>query len=226
MTNNGALAKIRWRDPKTSDISEFVLMEGATATIGRSSGNDICIPEQHVSRQHAVITYRDGFFMIQDLDSANGTFVNDEKISDEFPLAAGDEIRLYVPTLQFMAVDEGDYEEAEATGTLIPAVQNTGQGRLIVTNGPREGDVYLLQLPEVLIGRATQNATWQIALLDPAVSRPHAKLVLEENVWMVYDLGSSNGTLINNTAVNEKARPLRDGDILTMGATLLLFRGG
>lgn len=226
MTENGALAKIRWRDPKTGSMQEFVLVEGATATIGRSSSNDICIPEQHVSRQHAVITYREGMFMINDLDSANGTFVNNEKISDEMPLMAGDEIRLYVPTLQFLAADAGDYEEAEKTGTLITAVPSGASGgRLIVTNGPREGDVYLLQLPEVTIGRATSNADWEIALLDPAVSRPHAKIVKMDDVWFLQDLGSSNGTLVNNNPVSEKGRALKDGDIITMGATMLLFRG-
>lgn len=226
MTDNGALAKVRWRDPKTNAIQEFVLMEGSTVSIGRASSNDICIPEQHVSRQHAVIKYRDGFFMINDLDSANGTFVNDQKIDDDFPLAAGDEIRLYVPVMHFLAADQDDYEEASKTGSLIPAVVSTGQGRIIITNGPREGDVHPLQLEEVLIGRATNKAAWQIALLDPAVSRPHARLQLVENIWMIFDEGSSNGTLVNNTPVTEKGRALLDGDIITIGATLLLFRAG
>jgi pSer/pThr/pTyr-binding forkhead associated (FHA) protein len=39
-------------------------------------------------------------------------------------------------------------------------------------------------------------------------------------------MGSANGTLVNGTPVNEKGRPLRDGDILTFGATLVLFRAG
>ena len=85
-----SLAKVTWQHPQTAAIQEYVLTEGSTATIGRQAGNDICIPEQHVSRQHAVINYRDGIFMITDLGSANGTFVNDRQLTEAFPLASGE----------------------------------------------------------------------------------------------------------------------------------------
>src|SRR5512145_3332917 len=132
-----SLAKITWKHPQTAVVQEFVLTEGATATIGRQAGNDICIPEQHVSRQHAVITYREGIFMIDDLGSANGTFVNDQALTESFPLASGDVIRLYVPVLYFSAtVTEEDQRNAEEMGTLITATINTGKGKLIITTGP------------------------------------------------------------------------------------------
>src|SRR5258706_14372703 len=127
------IAKVTWEDPSTNDKREFVLIEGATASVGRASTNDICIPERHVSRQHAVIAFRDGIFMISDLGSANGTFVNDRRLTDPFPLAHGDIIRLYVPTLIFSAiVTEEDQESARKTGSLIvPPVG--GAARLSVT---------------------------------------------------------------------------------------------
>ncbi len=222
-----SLAKVTWEHPQSGAIQEFVLSEGATATIGRQAGNDICIPEQHVSRQHAVINYRDGIFMISDLGSANGTFVNDRQLSEPFPLASGDEIRLYVPTLKFSAaVTEEDHRNAEEHGTLITATISTGKGKLIITTGPQEGSTIPLLLNKVTIGRATSKADWEIGLQDPSVSRPHARLELVDNNWIVYDMGSANGTLVNNTLVNEKGRALRDGDILTLGATIALFRTG
>jgi pSer/pThr/pTyr-binding forkhead associated (FHA) protein len=221
------LAKITWQHPQTEAIQEFVLAEGATATIGRQAGNDICIPEQHVSRQHAVINYRDGIFMITDLGSANGTFVNDRQLSEPFPLASGDEIRLYVPILKFSAtVTEEDQRNAEEHGTLITATASTGKGKLIITTGPQEGSTIPLLLKKVTVGRATSKADWEIGLQDPSVSRPHARLEIVDSNWIVYDLGSANGTLVNNTAVNEKGRALRDGDIITFGATIVLFRAG
>jgi pSer/pThr/pTyr-binding forkhead associated (FHA) protein len=227
MTDAPALAKIIWKHPQTGAIQEYVLTEGATATIGRQAGNDICIPEQHVSRQHAVINYRDGIFMITDLGSANGTFVNDRQLTEPFPLASGDEIRLYVPTMTFSAaVSEEDQRNAEEHGTLITATISTGKGKLIITTGPQEGSTIPLLLKKVTIGRATSKADWEIGLQDPSVSRPHARLELVDNVWVVHDLGSANGTLVNNVPVMEKGRALRDGDILTLGATLILFRAG
>lgn len=222
-----ALAKITWINPTSGDVREHLLMEGATASIGRSSANDISVPEQHVSRQHAVITYRDGVFMLNDLGSANGTFINDQRVTDAYPLASGDIIRLYVPTLTFSAaVTAEDQEQAERDGTLITASASTGKGQLVITTGPQEGQTIPLLLKEVTIGRATTKATWEIGLQDPSVSRPHARMRCEDDVWIVYDLGSANGTRINNTPVTGKGRHLRDGDIIAFGMTMVLFRSG
>lgn len=220
-----SLAKVTWTDPRTKETQEFVLTEGATASIGRMENNDICIPEQHVSRQHAVINYRDGIFMITDLGSANGTFVNDRQLDGPFPLASGDEIRLYVPVLHFSAtVTEEDERLAQEHGTLITPTNGTGKGKLIITTGPQEGHIIPLLLNKVTVGRATSKASWEVALQDPAVSRPHAQLELIDNVWVIRDMGSANGTLVNNSPVSEKGRHLRDGDLIAFGGTLVLFR--
>ncbi len=226
-SDHSPLAKIRWVDPLTNDAREFVLTEGATASIGRSSANDIRIAEQHVSRQHCVVRYRDGVFMIHDLKSSNGTFVNDELIAEPYPLFAGDIIRLYVPQLTFMAATTGDLEMAEETGRLIVASLAEGDGSLIITNGPQEGQTVTLQKERVVIGRATSSATWEIAVRDPSVSRPHARLERKDKRWHIYDLGSSNGTTVNNVRVNTKdGYALVDGDTIALGNALLLFRTG
>jgi pSer/pThr/pTyr-binding forkhead associated (FHA) protein len=223
--NQRGLAKITWRHPQSGQTQEYVLMEGATATMGRASSNDIYIPEQHVSRQHAVVSYREGIFMLTDLDSANGTFINDERISESFPLASGDIIRLHVPTLEFSAVvTEEEQRRAEEQGTIITATVSTGQGKLIITTGPQEGQVIPLLIDEVTVGRATSKANWEIALQDPSVSRPHARLERVHDVWVVCDLGSSNGTLVNENPVPPKGRALMDGDVITFGASLVIFR--
>jgi pSer/pThr/pTyr-binding forkhead associated (FHA) protein len=226
---SSALAKITWDDPQTGEHREYVLLAGATATIGRSADNQIHIPERHVSRQHAVISFRDGVFMLTDLGSANGTFVNDKRLSDPFPLAHGDVIRLYVPVLHFSAiVSEQEKERARLTGTLIVPVSGSGQPTLHITSGPQEGAVIPLLTPRVTIGRATRGATWDISLQDRAVSRPHCALALAEgNMWTIQDLGSANGTLVNGIPVGaDEAQPLADGAVITIGETTLLFRLG
>ncbi|HYO88624.1 MAG TPA: FHA domain-containing protein [Candidatus Limnocylindrales bacterium] len=221
------LAKIVWRDPLTDAVQEFVLAEGATASIGRLDTSDISIKEQHVSRQHAVINFRDGVFLITDLGSANGVFVNGERIHEPYPLASGDEIRLYVPVLHFFAiVSEDEMIHATQHGTLITAVSSTGKGSLLISNGAQEGQQIALLRPTLTVGRATSSAEWEICLQDPSVSRPHARLQLVESTWIVYDLGSANGTFVNGTPVNEKGRALRDGDVLTLGSAVTLFREG
>lgn len=223
MTEQEALAKLRWQDPQTGRLCEYVLLEGSTLTIGRSSNNDIQIAEQHVSRQHAVINYRDGIFMISDLGSSNGTFVNDQPVEQPFPLFAGDRIRLFVPQIEFMAVDADDVQMARQTGSLV-LPRGNGQGVLIVSNGPQEGQTIPLLLDDVKIGRATTNATWEIVLQDASVSRPHARMARNEQGWVLYDLNSSNGTSVNSDPVTVEGRLLKDGDTVVLGGTILLFR--
>jgi len=225
LDDNQPLAKLCWKDPTTQTRQEFLLTEGATATIGRSSNNDIQIPEQHVSRQHAVITYRDGIFMVDDLGSSNGTFVNDQKIEQPFPLFAGDKIRLFQPIVEFLAVVEG--ESIDENSQIIKATNPDGQGSLIVTNGPQEGQTIPLLLDQVTIGRATSTATWEILLQDPSVSRPHARLRKGDFQWTLTDLDSSNGTSVNGTLLEANAPEiLKDGDKVELGGSVLLFRTG
>lgn len=221
------IARVTWDDPTTGDSYEYLLGEGATATIGRLDACDIAIREQHVSRQHAVINYRDGVFMITDLGSVNGVYVNDQRITEPYPLMAGDVIRLYVPVMRFDTVDVNvDSPSLAEHRTLITATTPTGRAHLLVTNGPQEGNTIPLLVSRVTVGRATSKADWEICLQDPSVSRPHARMELIEGTWMLYDLGSANGTFVNGTAINEKGRNLRDGDVVTFGSTLTLFRMG
>lgn len=223
------LAKLTWNDPESGDRREFVLVEGATATIGRSPNNQIYIPERHVSRQHAVVSFRDGVFMISDLGSANGTFVNDKQLTDPFPLAHGDVIRLYVPIIDFSAiVTEEEHQQAKITGTLIVPIAAGGRPKLQVTSGPQEGAEIEILTPAIRIGRATRDATWDISLQDRAVSRPHCEIALQpDGGWAITDLGSANGTVVGGIpiAANEP-RPLQDGTVITVGETTLLFRLG
>lgn len=221
-----SLAKLIWADPQTAETHEYVLLEGATATIGRDESNIICINERHVSRQHAVINYRDGIFTLLDLGSANGTYVNDQRLEGMFPLKSGDTIRLFSPVLLFSAtVSESDQRRAAETGKLVaPAPSTTGSGELLITNGPHEGETIHLLLNRVTIGRATNSAQWEICLQDPTVSRPHARLERVDDHWLVRDLGSSNGTQLNGERLGEAPRPLQDGDVLCVGNTVALFR--
>jgi pSer/pThr/pTyr-binding forkhead associated (FHA) protein len=223
------LAKLTWTDPESGERREFVLVEGATATIGRSPNNQIYIPERHVSRQHAVVSFRDGVFMISDLGSANGTFVNDKQLTDPFPLAHGDVIRLYVPIVEFSAiVTEEEHQQAKMTGTLIVPITGGGRPKLQVTSGPQEGAEIEILTPSIRIGRATRDATWDISLQDRAVSRPHCEIAQQEDgLWAVTDLGSANGTIVNGIPMEANApRPLQDGAVIMVGETTLLFRLG
>jgi len=69
-------------------------LTGATVTIGRQADNTIVLADQQVSRHHASLSWQGGSYVVQDLDSANGTFVNERQISGPQRLRHGDVLRL------------------------------------------------------------------------------------------------------------------------------------
>lgn len=222
------IARIVWENPKTGAVMEYLLLEGATVTIGRSSSNDICIPERHVSRRHAIIRFRDGGFLIDDLGSANGTFVNDLAVSEPYLLLGGDVIRLFVPELRFEAYAAGTPRAAATSSMVITPTRAGDNPYLVVTAGEQEGAEFRLLKPRMRIGRVVPNAAWEICLDDRAVSRPHCQLErLDDGGWQVTDLRSANGTRVNGEGLPpEDPQRLQDGDLLAVGATRLLFRVG
>lgn len=70
-----------------------LLMEKPGITIGRSSGNTVRIPDNRLSRTHARIERDDLGFLLTDLRSANGTWLNHRRVASE-RLLQGDEIRV------------------------------------------------------------------------------------------------------------------------------------
>ncbi len=63
-------------------------------TIGRSNQNNIAIKDPYISKQHMRIVEDEGDFYLEDLNSANGTFINGDRVMDAVRLENGDSIRL------------------------------------------------------------------------------------------------------------------------------------
>ena len=61
-------------------------------TIGRVQGNDIILPKGNVSKRHSRIVLKDGKFIIVDLKSTNGTYVNGRKITSPLVVKGSDKI--------------------------------------------------------------------------------------------------------------------------------------
>jgi serine phosphatase RsbU (regulator of sigma subunit) len=89
---------------------------------------------------------------------------------------------------------------------------------LTIQSGLLKGQQFRLDRNTV-IGR---GATADLSLADPGVSRRHASLQRHEDGWVVEDLGSANGTLVNTRRVSGATR-LQDGDVIGVGAVLVVF---
>ena len=92
---------------------------------------------------------------------------------------------------------------------------------LLVKKGQFEGQAFDFAGGEILIGR---DETCSIMLEnDSMVSRHHAKVFCDDKgVWCLADLGSANGTLLNNVAV--ATSPLKENDSISVGGTTFIFK--
>src|SRR5690606_4349855 len=63
-------------------------------SLGRHPNNSIQLLDKIVSKEHCILEQREGGFVLRDLGSLNGTYVNGERVRGEMPLRHGDEIAL------------------------------------------------------------------------------------------------------------------------------------
>ncbi|MBL9023998.1 MAG: GGDEF domain-containing protein [Myxococcales bacterium] len=92
---------------------------------------------------------------------------------------------------------------------------------VVVLAGTNVGEMYRLDGVEVVVGRAS-NAN--IRLNDDGISRRHARIFLEAGKYLIEDLGSANGTLVNGLRIAMK-QVLEDGDKIRLGPTTILKFG-
>jgi diguanylate cyclase (GGDEF)-like protein len=83
------------------ELGRRIQLGAAPFQIGRSTRNDLPLDQESVSRHHARIAFDGSLYWIQDLNSTNGTFVNDEPIHEQ-PLRDGDQVRIGRSILKFM----------------------------------------------------------------------------------------------------------------------------
>jgi pSer/pThr/pTyr-binding forkhead associated (FHA) protein len=204
---------------------ELFLYDTDTVEIGREPGNAVVLDVGQISRRHAVLTCRDDSFEVQDLGSVNGTQVNGEPISGPYLLRDGDQIKLWDVTLTFNLLQQNVHPQI-TIGREPTLVVHTGapQPCLVISAGAQEGLKILLVPGTMVIGRATAHSEeLDIALQDRAISRPHARIEGTEHGFALADMGSANGTLLNGEEIGEPTL-LRDGDVIVMGETTLIFR--
>ena len=143
-------------------------------TIGRVQGNDIMLAKGNVSKRHARLTYRDGRFIISDLNSTNGTYVNRRRISQATIVREGDRVYVgdYVLRVEVPGTDAapslrpGDAVSARSVGVAVsaPATERSGaEGAARPPAPPRGG-----RHP----GQPRLPPTSRDPLAGPAVARP------------------------------------------------------
>ena len=109
----------------------------------------------------------------------------------------------------------------ETVASMLPAavrLSEPGAAYLVIIYGTDLGRRIPLGAADVECGRVMQT---DIPLDDDAVSRKHARFAWTGSSYIVRDLGSTNGTFVND--VNVKERTLHDGDQIKIGRTIFKF---
>jgi len=201
-----------------------------SATVGRADSNQIVLAEDSVSRRHARFVLEDGKLFVEDLRSGNGTYVRGEQLNSRQELHNSDEV-LITPFSMHVLVDEEDEstESQDMRTVMIPAMGNAGAppammdpattgARMLLRRGEADKSSYALDKAEFSIGRSEDR---DIILTDPASSRKHATIKFQGDHYVIEDLGSANGIMVNNVSVRESA--LNPGDRLIIGETEFEF---
>ena len=205
---DGAYLKIRW--PNGS--SNYFPLQAKTTLLGRDPGCTLSFPARlrYISGQHVEIQETENGFFIQDLQSTNGTRVNNQLLEPNVParLAHGSIIRI------------GDERFGISIGL---SFHNPTDSQLEVTGfSPAFAEPTLItEQKEFLIGR---DEGCDIVLATPKVSRNHAKIRQMGDVYWIEDLNSTNGTFVNNVPTTRSQ--IQNGDLITIGAHILVFQGG
>src|ERR1035441_6574474 len=90
--------------------------------------------------------------------------------------------------------------------------------RLLVITGPEQGASYPIDMDSFAIGRDARN---QLSLTDASASREHCVILRQGDDFLIRDMGSFNGTLVNDERVTESV--LVHGDRIKIGKSLLRF---
>ena len=177
-------------------------------TIGSKPDCDLVVTLPRVSGHHCCLTRDENGYLLEDLGSTNGTYVNGIRITDGVRVTPSDSITFGLTTPMPWPPDA-----AEGGNEGMPGTQ--GLPRIDPTPVP----THCLQGTEMVIGRAS---TCSHVLDLPMVSSRHARIFRSDDRILIEDLGSSNGTFVNAKRANGEVA-VKAGDLISLGTYTFLL---
>jgi len=189
-----------------------------SASIGRLPQNTIQLDDVACSRRHCQILRIKSGFELTDMKSRNGTKVNGVPRSRHV-LADGDIIEIGAVRITFREQSGAEEEEVvlEDYGA-ESEIATEGDCYLVWTGGENKGKKVPLSSDRTTFGRKESNT---VVLQDQMVSSYHCEVTREAGGYVLRDLGSTNGCVVNGEHVSESS--LSHGGKLRLGKTVFVF---
>ncbi|MEW6220777.1 MAG: FHA domain-containing protein [Thermodesulfobacteriota bacterium] len=219
-------------------IHTFSIREGESVVFGRGTEATVTIDNTAISRQHARLEMMRGIYLVTDLGSLNGTFVNGQKIGATTPVTEDDTITIGkfriapagVGTLEAAASISKPMDveatifvggpRTDRTQKSGPATTGIAKHRLTATAGdPQPAALVLDGRTSVKLGK---DPSADIRLSGWLVAGTQCYLVLREDKYFLVTQRSWTATRLNGTSVKGEHR-LRKGDVITIGKHALRF---
>jgi pSer/pThr/pTyr-binding forkhead associated (FHA) protein len=200
-----------------------VELSGEKLTVGSDPGCRVCLSAAGIAPQHAEIEPRGDHCTITVLHPDNAVAVNGKPIAGRADFRAGDQITFAGVRVRAVAVERA---AASAPNPRPPEVDDDGRTKIRVAlpkfvlrgvSGVTFGKVFPLHGTMVL-GRQSEC---EIPVPSEEVSRRHAELKVTPDGVMVEDLGSSNGTYVNDRRITRHL--MKAGDELRLDTIRFLL---
>ena len=212
-------------------------VRGDVARLGRSPDCTVVLAGAHVevvSALHAELRHGPTGWQLKDLGSRNGTFLNGHRLEGDARLKAGDVIGLGESGPRFSVAAVADVLEATVPerpglGASPPERHTPPEARAygVTLLAALTGRRYEARGVRIRLGRGRECEVQPVGPTDTIVSRVHAELTVGSTGGLVIrDVGSTNGTFVNDEPVIEPV-PIRLGDriMLGKGGPVLIVEG-
>ncbi len=181
-------------------------------TLGRSGDCHVLLDDAGVSRRHAEILPGAGGMQIRDLGSANGTWVQGQRLAPwvAWPLQSGDVVVIGPYALRVTGAADSPLAGPPALAlSRVRLAPPDLPGLVMVANG--QVQKFILDKPALTFGRSADN---DIVAAVPVVSGHHARLTASGTAYRLEDAGSLNGLLVGNQRV--PSVQLADGGVVSV----------
>jgi pSer/pThr/pTyr-binding forkhead associated (FHA) protein len=188
---------------KDKSLGDFQLQKGLSLTIGRRKNNDVVIDNLAVSSHHAKIdSVGDGFVLI-DLKSKNGSFVNEELINAHW-LKQGDVISIGKHSLTFCYSEDEDMPDDGSEDIEKTMVMDTSQYRSMLNKNK----------PTAALNKSKPQAVMDKS--KPQIAKPVVREIKKGTVGILAYLAGGNGKVILTGKITKIGKD-RTSDILVKG---------